>query len=214
MRRGGPMACAVAVVALSGCTERAGTNTVPPSPSPTVARCLPTPGMDEGPTAAPPDTPSRVRLGPGRDVERTAEAVAISRKGTPLLVTGVVYAEDCRTPLAGATVHVWQTTADGRYAPSGSATTGTGCCYLQGVIRADRQGRYAFDTVVPGRYAEPDPPPRHIHLAVSHPQARSLTTELVFAGDPGISPHDPLAVTPTEHGSRQDIEFAIVLQRR
>jgi protocatechuate 3,4-dioxygenase beta subunit len=217
MRRGGLLVWAGAVMALAGCTERERSDAVPTGstgPSPTAAQCRPTPGEDDGPAASPPDTPSRVRLGPGRDVEPTVEAVAISRKGTSLLVTGVVYAEDCRTPLAGATVDVWQTTADGRYGPSGSSATGTRCCYLQGEIRTDSQGRYGFDTVLPGRYAEPDPPPRHIHLAISHPRARSLTTELTFAGDPGVAPDDPLAVTPDEQGTRQYIEFAIVLERR
>jgi catechol 1,2-dioxygenase len=147
-------------------------------------------------------------------VPRTAETVATSRKGTSLVVTGVVYAEDCRTPLAGATVDAWQTTADGRYGPGGSSTTGTGCCYLQGEIRTDSLGRYAVDTVVPGRYAGSEPPPRHIHLAVSHPRARSLTTELTFAGDRDVSPDDPLAVTPTEQGTRLHIQFAIVLRAR
>ena len=217
MRRGGLLVLAGALVALAGCTEQQEPDAAPSGsigPSPTAAHCWPTPGEDDGPAAAPPDTPSRVRLGPGRDVQRTAEAVAISRAGTSMHVTGVVYAQDCRTPLAGATIHVWQTTADGRYGPDESSTTGTGCCYVQGEIRTDRQGGYAFDTVVPGRYAVPDPPPRHIHLAISHPGTRSLTTELTFAGDAGIAPDDPLAVTPIEQGTRQYVEFPIVLRRR
>jgi protocatechuate 3,4-dioxygenase beta subunit len=201
----------------AACTETepsaAGPTTGSSGPSATAAPCRLSPGADEGPAAAPPDTPSRVRLGPGGDVPRTAETVATSRKGTSLLVTGLVYAEDCRTPLAGATVDAWQTTADGRYGSSGSSAT-AGCCYLQGEVRSDGQGRYAFDTVVPGRYAEPNPPARHIHLAISHPQAASLTTELIFAGDAGVRADDPLAVTPTARGAGQHIEFDIVLRRR
>ena len=216
MRRGGLLVCAGALVALAGCTERAGPDpvvTASANSSPTAVDCRSTPGADEGPPAAAADTPSRVRLGPGGDVEPTADAVAISRMGTPLLLTGVVYAEDCATPLAGATVRAWQTTVDGRYGPADSATPGR-CCYLQGEIRTDAQGRYAFETVVPGRYAEPDPPPRHIHLALSHPGARSLTTELRFAGDAGVAAGDPLAVTPTEEGAGQHVGFPVVLRRR
>jgi protocatechuate 3,4-dioxygenase beta subunit len=217
MRRGGVLVCAGALVALAGCTEPAGSGAVATGsqgPSPAAAKCRPTPGEDDGPAAAPADTPSRVRLGPGGDVEPTGQAVAISRKGTALLLTGVVYAEDCGTPLAGATVRAWQTTADGRYGPGGSSAPGTGCCYLQGEVRTDGRGRYAFDTVVPGRYAESDPPPRHIHLAISHPGAQGLTTELRFAGDPGVAAGDPLAVTPTDEGTRRQVEFAIVLRSR
>jgi protocatechuate 3,4-dioxygenase beta subunit len=200
-------ACTEAEPSGAGSTGSAG-------PSATAAQCRPTPGEDDGPAAAPPGTPARVRLGPGGDVRPTAETVAESRKGTPLQVTGVVYAADCRTPLAGATIDAWQTTADGHYGPGGSGGTGSGCCYLQGEMRTDGQGRYAFETVVPGRYAEPNPPRRHIHLAISHPQASSLTTELIFAGDAGVPAGDPLAVTPTPHGAGQQVEFDIVLGRR
>jgi protocatechuate 3,4-dioxygenase beta subunit len=206
MRRGVVLVWAGALAALAGCTEPEQRGQPEAVPSPTAALCRPTPGADDGPDAAPADTPSRVRLRPGGDVPPTADAVAVSRQGTSLLVVGVVYAEDCRTRLTGATVRAWQTSADGRYGP------GDGCCYLQGEARTDGQGRYAFDTVVPGRYAEANPPPRHIHLAVSHPRARSLTTELIFAGDPGVAADDELAVTPTEQGAGQQIEFAIVLR--
>ena len=217
MRRGGLLVCAGALVALAGCTERNGSEavaTASASPSRTAADCRLTPGQDEGPAAVPADTPSRLRLGPGGDVEPTDAAVAISRRGTPLLLTGVVYAEDCATALAGATVRAWQTTADGRYAPGDSSTPGAGCCYLQGEVRTDARGRYAFDTVVPGRYAGPDPPPRHIHLAVSHPEAGGLSTELRFAGDPDVAAGDPLAVTPTDEGTLLQVEFPVVLRRR
>jgi protocatechuate 3,4-dioxygenase beta subunit len=174
----------------------------------TPASCRLTPGGEEGGATAPAGTPSLVRLGPGRAVERTAETVAISRRGEPLLVTGAVRAQDCRTPLAGATVEAWQTDATGRYGP------GEACCYLQGVARTDGAGRYTFETVVPGSYAGPNPPPRHIHLIVSHPRARSVLTELLFAGDPDVSPSDPLAVTLTREGSTQRAVFDVVLRDR
>jgi protocatechuate 3,4-dioxygenase beta subunit len=81
-------------------------------------------------------------------------------------------------------------------------------------LRTDHSGRYAFETVIPGRYAQGNPPPRHIHLAVSHPRARSLVTELVFAGDPGVAPNDPLAVTPAKAAGAARIAFTIVLRSR
>jgi protocatechuate 3,4-dioxygenase beta subunit len=179
---------AVVLLALAGCTggEPAAT------PSTTKAACRPSEGRDEGPAAAPADTPSRVRLGPGRDVAATPETVTRSRRGTPLLVAGVVRAEDC-TPLAGATMEVWQTDAEGLYGPAEQQ-----CCYLQGLVRTDGKGEYTVDTVVPGRYQQTNAPPRHIHVAVSHPDARSVSTELMFTDAP-----------PGER-----VEFTIVLGRR
>jgi protocatechuate 3,4-dioxygenase beta subunit len=223
MRRVAVMLAAGAVLALGvGCTRAApvgparaeATAPTTSSPSAATAACRPTPGGVDGPAAAPPDTPSRVRLGPGRQVKRTAETIAISRRGEPLLVTGVVYAMDCRTPLSGATIDAWQTNAEGAYGPSrSSSSAGADCCFLQGHVRTDRMGRYALDTVVPGRYAEGNPPPRHIHIAVSHPDARNLVTEMMFAGDPGVPPNDPLAVTPVMEGRTLHVVFDVVLQR-
>jgi protocatechuate 3,4-dioxygenase beta subunit len=56
---------------------------------------------------------------------------------------------------------------------------------LQGEVRTDENGRYQLDTVRPGHYAGAQPPPpAHIHVEVSHPDAGDLMTEIVFADDP------------------------------
>jgi protocatechuate 3,4-dioxygenase beta subunit len=144
------------------------------------------------------DAPPRARLGPGAEVRRTPETVAAGRDGQRLVVSGTVYAADCRTPLAGAAIAVWQTNAAGEYGP-GQGTGDERCCYLAGALRTDRQGRYAFETVKPGHYkGEAQPPPAHIHLEVSHPDGDGLLTELVFEGDPWLGPDPPGAVARLE----------------
>ena len=57
---------------------------------------------------------------------------------------------------------------------------------LRGRIRAGEDGRYSFDTILPGNYRvnEDRVRPRHIHYIVSHPTRKSLTTQLYFEGDP------------------------------
>jgi protocatechuate 3,4-dioxygenase beta subunit len=151
--------------------------------------CTVTPGEPaQGTTTVAAGTPSRTRLGPGMELQPTAEAIAAGRHGQRLLVSGNVYAADCRTPLAGASLHVWQTNADGEYGP-GHGTEDLRCCYLQGTLRTDARGRYEFQTVMPGHYrGERTPPPAHIHFEVGHPDARGLMTELLFSGDPSLDP--------------------------
>jgi protocatechuate 3,4-dioxygenase beta subunit len=156
--------------------------------------CEPTPGeAAQGTTrevAA--DAPSTARLGPGGDVERTAETVAAGwRDGTRLTVSGTVYGPDCETPLAGASIQVWQTNAAGEYGP-GQGTGDERCCYLGAGLRTDARGRYRFETVRPGHYkGEAQPPPAHIHFEVRHPDADGLLTELLFEGDPHLGPDPP-----------------------
>jgi protocatechuate 3,4-dioxygenase beta subunit len=159
------------------------------------AGCAPTKGeAAQGTGAVAADAPSSARLGPGGEVERTAETVAAGRGGQRLLVSGTVYRADCRTPLAGASIEVWQTNARGEYGP-GEGTGGGRCCYLAAALRTDARGRYRFETVKPGRYiGEADPPPAHIHFEVRHPGATGLQTELLFEGDPALGPYPPGAV--------------------
>jgi len=109
-----------------------------------------------------------------------------------------VYRADCATPLAGASIEVWQTNAEGEYGP-GQGTGDERCCYLAAALRADERGRYQFETVKPGHYkGEPQPPPAHIHFEVRHPDADGLLTELLFEGDPQLPPDPPGAVTRPE----------------
>jgi catechol 1,2-dioxygenase len=195
----------VAVLGLAGCDPGAGTGTTGTAAATSTATpaaaaggpgaaCAPTRGEaaqaqgGERPVAA--DAPSTARLGPGGEVERTAETVAAGRGGRRLVVSGTVYRADCRTPLAGASIEVWQTNAEGEYGP-GQGTGDERCCYLAAALRTDRQGRYRFETVRPGHYkGERQPPPAHIHFEVRHPDAAGLLTELLFEDDPWLGP-DP-----------------------
>ncbi len=180
---------------------RTSTSTSTPASAGSGAGCEPTPGeAAQGTTrevAA--DAPSTARLGPGGDVDWTAETVAAGRRGgTRLTVSGTVYGADCETPLAGASIQVWQTNAAGEYGP-GQGTGDERCCYLGAGLRTDARGRYRFETVRPGHYkGEAQPPPAHIHFEVRHPEADGLLTELLFEGDPHLGPDPPGAVVKLE----------------
>lgn len=181
--------------------------------------CAPTPGeAAQGSRMVAADAPSSARLGPGGEVERTAETVAAGRGGQRLVVSGTVYAEDCTTPLAGASIEVWQTNAAGEYGP-GQGTGDERCCYLAAALRTDQGGRYRFETVKPGHYkGEERPPPAHIHFEVRHPEAAGVLTELLFEGDPALGPDPPGAVVRPERVPGSDppameARFDIVLRR-
>jgi catechol 1,2-dioxygenase len=210
-RRALAAAAVVVVLLAGGCDPEGGTGTTgtaaatsTSTPAPAVggrgAACAPTRGEaaqgGERPVAA--DAPSTARLGPGGEVERTAETVAAGRGGERLVVEGTVYRADCRTPLAGATIAVWQTNAKGEYGP-GQGTGDERCCYLGAALRTDERGRYRIETVKPGHYqGEAQPPPAHIHFEVRHPEATGVLTELLFEGDPWLGPDPPgVVVRPT-----------------
>ncbi len=138
--------------------------------NPAHATCPPTREEDIDPAAI-------LELGPGPGIPPTTAT------GDKLVIVGSVYAADC-TPLAGATLNVWQTDANGEYGP-GHGSDDMRCCYLMGSLSTDSNGHYQLITVKPAHYkGEQPPPPAHIHLEISHPQAGQWQTEIVFTGDP------------------------------
>lgn len=122
-----------------------------------------------------PGAPFQSRLAPG------------NLPGERLRISGRVLAADSCEPLAGAVVDVWHASAGGYYYGLEAARPLKPEEYLlRGRIRTGADGRYVFDTILPGNYrvSETWLRPRHIHYTVSHPSRRSLTTQLYFEGDP------------------------------
>jgi len=114
--------------------------------------------------------------------------------GKRLQISGRVLGADGCNPLAGAVLDVWHADSEGHYfgleAPRPLAPEEY---LLRGRIRTGADGRYAFDTILPGNYrmGRNWARARHIHLIVSHPPGRRLTTQLYFGGDP-LNKTDPL----------------------
>ncbi|HVK78942.1 MAG TPA: hypothetical protein VM734_36835 [Kofleriaceae bacterium] len=144
--------------------------------------------------------------------------------GERLVLDGVVVADDCTTPLVGAMLDVWQADRDGTYYEPDAA--GSEPFRLRGKLAAAADGTWAVDTIRPGNYQQGPGlwRPAHVHVIVSHPGYRSVTTQLYFAGDPYLPPNDScttcgsddpdriLALTPGIAGGWHG-EIRIVLQR-
>jgi len=168
---------ALAAAALAACAGRDGSEASGPSgPSPTTAgaggdpvattlsptpECVDaddvTPSQTEGPYFKP-DSPERSDLRSGVS-------------GTRLLLSGTVVTTACQ-PVGRALVDLWQADDAGEYDNSGFR--------LRGHVFTDDQGRYQFDTVVPGLYPGRT---RHLHVKAQAPSGRVLTTQLYFAGE-------------------------------
>ena len=113
----------------------------------------------EGPYFTP-DSPKK------RDFE------ADSPNGEKMTIAGYVLSENCR-PVERALVELWHADETGTYDNSGYK--------LRGHQFADAEGRWWFDTIVPGLYPGRT---RHFHLKVQRPGGKVLTTQLYFPGEP------------------------------
>jgi protocatechuate 3,4-dioxygenase beta subunit len=94
--------------------------------------------------------------------------------GTPLTLSGTVAdAQTCK-PLSGVVLDIWQVDSKGEYDWNSSAF------HLRGKFRADSEGHYAFDTIMPVPYGSR---PKHIHYLVTRDGYEPHITQCYFDGD-------------------------------
>lgn len=120
---------------------------------------------------------------PGHDAPSAIELVPDDEPGEALIVRGQVFAPDGETPVEGVVLYVYQTGADGRYAPPGEEVP-----RLRGWVRTDREGRYEYRTIRPGQYPGRRTP-AHIHAVLwgaGYPA--QWGGDVLFADDPLLAP--------------------------
>jgi protocatechuate 3,4-dioxygenase beta subunit len=138
--------------------------------------CGPTGRATEGPFYVA-NTPDAVDINPAR------------MPGAAMHIGGTVYGADGVTPVAGAKVEIWHADSDGRYHPEDNgdiARYRRSQINLRGSVHTDAQGRYAFDSIVPGHYGDRR---RHLHWKVSAAGHRALTTQSYWLDERG-TPRD------------------------
>jgi catechol 1,2-dioxygenase len=150
--------------------------------------------------------------------------------GTGLLFQGQVRAVD-RRPLAGATVDFWQADDAGYYS---KFAPGIPEWNLRGRITTGEDGRFAIRTIKPAPYQIPTDGatgaliraanwhawrPAHLHLKVSAPGHKLMTTQLYFPGDPhndddiasAVKPELMLNPKPAAEGNGIEATYDFVL---
>jgi protocatechuate 3,4-dioxygenase beta subunit len=125
--------------------------------------------------------PTRVA---SREAPSAADVAPPGEPGERLDVSGVVYAADGRTPVAGASLYVYQTDARGYYRPDDAM--GNRNPRLMALLRTDGQGRYSYRTIRPGSYPGTRVP-KHIHYEVTAEGHGTRIFEIVFDDDPFVT---------------------------
>lgn len=114
--------------------------------------------------------------------------------GTPLFINGKVTNTEGK-PVAGAIVDLWHANTNGTYSYFDQSQSAFN---LRRRIKTDAQGRYSARSIIPSGYGvDPQGPtqeclsalgrhgqrPAHIHVFVSAPQHRHLTSQINLDGD-------------------------------
>ena len=146
---------------------------------------------------APAGAPSRGRVSPPGE------------PGQTLTVSGIVVGPD-GAPVAGASLYVYQTDHEGYYGVKPASDNRNPRLKL--FLRSDARGGWSFDTVKPGSYPN-SKVPGHIHFEISAPGRAAKIFEIVFEGDPLVTPemrrNPAFSVRPIANGA---VTERIVLQ--
>ncbi|MGH7597949.1 MAG: hypothetical protein ACREOI_16490 [bacterium] len=118
--------------------------------------------------------------------------------GEPLIVSGTVYKPDGKTSVEGITVYVYHTDAEGYYRKGSNSSSNP---RLHGTMRTNAEGKYEFRTIKPGAYPGGGNP-AHIHYVLSGKGYEKQNDEVMFEGDPYLTPRDrsSISVRPLARG--------------
>lgn len=112
--------------------------------------------------------------------------------GQKILLTGIVYQIDGRTPAPGVLLYYYQTNPEGRYVHQANEPRsmppnelGQTHGYIRGWVKTDKNGQYSIYTVRPGVYPTRDEP-AHIHMSLKEPNdiREYYIDDVVFNDDP------------------------------
>jgi protocatechuate 3,4-dioxygenase beta subunit len=130
----------------------------------------------------------------------TGSIAPYGEPGHPLSVSGVVVGPD-GAPISGASLYIYQTDHEGYYGVKPMSDNRNPRLKL--FLRSDARGAWSFDTIKPGSYPNSRVPP-HIHFEVAAPGHAPKVFEIVFEGDPFVTPemrqNPTFSVRPIEAG--------------
>lgn len=107
--------------------------------------------------------------------------------GEWILIRGVIFQPDGKTPAPGVILYVYQTDATGKYQPSPSQVHARRHGHLRGWIKTDAQGRYEFHTIRPASYPRSNIP-QHIHAIIREPgKSVYWIDDFLFDDDPFLN---------------------------
>lgn len=108
--------------------------------------------------------------------------------GQKILISGVVYQKDGKTPAADVVIYVYHTDGKGIYPTRGNETGwDRRHGYIRGWVKTNRKGEYSFYTLRPASYPNSNNP-QHIHMTVKEPDKNEYwIDEIHFLDDPLVT---------------------------
>jgi protocatechuate 3,4-dioxygenase beta subunit len=108
--------------------------------------------------------------------------------GEPMVIEGIVFKADGRTPAPDTVLYAYHTNAGGVYPKRGGERGNAGRHgYLRGWLRTDNAGRFTIESTRPGGYPSGGAP-AHVHLTAIPPNGEEQSLgEIIFDDDPTVT---------------------------
>ena len=116
----------------------------------------------------------------GTRLEPSAVIANEDEPGDRMIIRGVVFAADGKTPAVGVIVHAYQTDDKGHYDAQGRNPSSDH--RLKAWVKTDDEGRYEFRTIWPAPYPGGGVP-AHVHYVILSDESQQRV-DLYFVGDP------------------------------
>lgn len=126
------------------------------------------------------------------DISATDTSPGWTQQGQKILLTGIVYLQDGKTPAPGVIMYYYHTNTEGRYPHKPEEkrsmppdNPGRTHGYIRGWVKTDAAGRYFIYTVKPGAYPG-GTDPAHVHVNIKEPNATNAyyIDDFLFDDDP------------------------------
>jgi protocatechuate 3,4-dioxygenase beta subunit len=107
--------------------------------------------------------------------------------GPKMVISGVIYQADGKTPARDVVLYIYHTDQGGNYTPRKEKGWGQRHGYIRGWVKTNEKGQYAFCTLRPASYPNSNAP-QHIHPTIKEPDLNEYwIDEFVFDDDPNLT---------------------------
>ncbi|MGB8191301.1 MAG: hypothetical protein WCF67_05240 [Chitinophagaceae bacterium] len=108
--------------------------------------------------------------------------------GPKMVISGIIYQQDGRTPAPGVVLYIYHTDQKGNYSTKGNEKGwGLRHGYIRGWMKTNEKGEYKFYTLRPASYPD-SKAPQHIHPIIKEPNRNEYwIDEFVFDDDPHLT---------------------------
>lgn len=121
-------------------------------------------------------------------IEAKTTLVDDAEPGDPLIIRGVIYQSDRKTPASGVILYVYQTDSKGLYSKGKNQTQAVRHGHIRGWVKTNSKGEYEIKTIRPASYPNRNNP-QHIHPIIYEPnKGYYWIDEFQFEDDPLLTP--------------------------